>query len=494
MKSKVIRGKGFKGCVSYVFDTKNKHNEKPDLIGSNMSSKSHGDFIKEFVAVRECRTDIERPVWHTSLSLPKGETLTEKEWRAVAESYLTKMGFDIDNHQYLIVRHKNTDQDHIHIVANRIGLDGSVWHGKREAFKSIEACQEVEKEFLLSRTQGLRGSRKDVSMPSQNEIEQALRTGEKPARVVLQNALQAALCDKPDLQSFITRLQAVGIEPRFNVADTGNVAGVSFSVKDVAFKGSALGKKFSWNTIKGVVKYDKDRDNELVKSFSSRNNDEPDNIGRSSVKPDFSNDRAIIRDNDDTVGVGQYRVESDSGDLNEGKQVFRNDNTHVDFSPKHPRPTNQKIGRAKLKTTQILNRVKKQHNKKPTSSYSKGRFTSWDNQYAGGSIGRILYYTKRATTANYKFRLKSSSYINSRTVEVEKIKSNLGVNKPQADCETEMDFIDEVNNVKFHLKGECKSKFRLRLKEKINESKNLKKTDNSTCEERFINAKRFKPK
>lgn len=173
MKSKVIRGKGFKGCVSYVFDTKKKHNEKPDLIGSNMSSKSHGDFIKEFVAVRECRTDIERPVWHTSLSLPKGETLTYKEWRAVAESYLTKMGFDIDNHQYLIVRHKNTDQDHIHIVANRIGLDGSVWHGQREALKSIEACQEVEKEFLLRRTQGLRGSRKDVSMPSQNEIELA---------------------------------------------------------------------------------------------------------------------------------------------------------------------------------------------------------------------------------------------------------------------------------------------------------------------------------
>jgi len=377
------------------------------------------------------------------------------------------------SHRYR-VRHKNTDQDHIHIVANRIGLDGSVWHGQREAFKSIEACQEVEKEFLLSRTQGLRGSRKDVSMPSQNEIEQAIRTGEKPARVVLQNALQAALCDKPDLQSFITRLQAVGIEPRFNVASTGNVAGVSFSVKDVAFKGSTLGKKFSWNTIKGVVKYDKDRDNELVKSFSSRNNDEPDNIGRSSVKPDFSNDRAIIRDNDDTVGVGQYR--------------------DFDFSPKHPRPTNKKIGRAKLKTTQILNRVKKQHNKKPTSPYSKGRFTSWDNQYVGGSIGRILYYTKRATTANYKFRLKSSSYINSRTVEIEKIKSNLGVKKPQADCETEMDFIDEENNVKFHSKGECKSKFRLRLKEKINESKNLIKTDNSTCEERFINAKRFKPK
>jgi hypothetical protein len=40
---------------------------------------------------------------------------------------------------------------------------------------------------------------------------------------------------KPDLETFVERLQAVGIEPRFNVASTGNVAGVSFSVGDVAF-------------------------------------------------------------------------------------------------------------------------------------------------------------------------------------------------------------------------------------------------------------------
>jgi hypothetical protein len=32
------------------------------------------------------------------------------------------MNIDIEKHQYICVRHKDTDQDHIHIVANRIGL------------------------------------------------------------------------------------------------------------------------------------------------------------------------------------------------------------------------------------------------------------------------------------------------------------------------------------------------------------------------------------
>ncbi|KAB2367690.1 relaxase, partial [Escherichia coli] len=124
------------------------------------------------------------------------------------------------------------------------------WHGQHSAFNTIAACERLEIKHGLTITKGLKGQKSDVSAPTKNEIEQALRTGEKPARIVLQNALQAALVGKPDLSTFVERLQAVGIEPRFNVASTGNVAGCSFSVGDVAFKGSQLGKKYSWNTIK----------------------------------------------------------------------------------------------------------------------------------------------------------------------------------------------------------------------------------------------------
>lgn len=156
------------------------------------------------------------------------------------------MSIDIEKHQYICVRHKDTDQDHIHIVANRIGLDGSVWHGQHSAFNTIAACERLEIKHSLTITKSLQGQKSDVSAPTKNEIEQALRTGEKPARLVLQNALQAALVGKPDLSTFLERLQAVGIETAFNVASTGNVAGVSFGIKNneknIFFKGSSLGK------------------------------------------------------------------------------------------------------------------------------------------------------------------------------------------------------------------------------------------------------------
>ncbi|HBZ8015052.1 TPA: relaxase/mobilization nuclease domain-containing protein, partial [Klebsiella pneumoniae] len=171
------------------------------------------------------------------------EKLTDEKWEEIAKDYLKEMNIDIDKHQYICVRHNDTDKEHIHIVANRVGLDGSVWLGQHSAFNTISACERLEIKHGLTITDGLKGQKSDVSAPTKAEIEMALRTGEKPARIVLQNALQTAMAGKPDLGTFVERLQAVGIEPRFNVASTGNVAGCSFSVGDVAFKGSSLGKK-----------------------------------------------------------------------------------------------------------------------------------------------------------------------------------------------------------------------------------------------------------
>ncbi|HBZ3275364.1 TPA: relaxase, partial [Klebsiella pneumoniae] len=297
MKGSVAKtGKSFKNRVDYIL--KDDH----DFICSNMASDYNNvsDLTDEFKAVSSFRQDIKKPVFHAFLSLPKNEHLTDEQWQEIAKDYLKEMNINIEKHQYICVRHNDTDQDHIHIVANRVGLDGSVWLGQHSAFNTIAACERLEIKHNLTITQGLKGQKSDVSAPTKNEIEMALRTGEKPARLVLQASLQAAMTGKPDLETFVERLQAVGIEPRFNVASsTGNVAGVSFSVGDVAFKGSQLGKKYSWNTIKGKVKYDKNRDDELIRRFAARKTDDENSIGRSPIEPNINDGRTIIRNDDD---------------------------------------------------------------------------------------------------------------------------------------------------------------------------------------------------
>ncbi|EFT3411764.1 relaxase/mobilization nuclease domain-containing protein, partial [Salmonella enterica] len=387
MKGNVAKtGRSFKNRVDYIL--KDDHS----FICSNMSADKNNvsDLTDEFKAVSSFRQDIKKPVFHAFLSLPKNEHLTDQQWEEIAKDYLKEMNIDIEKHQYICVRHNDTDKEHIHIVANRIGLDGSVWHGQHSAFNTIAACERLEVKHGLTITQGLKGQKSDVSAPTKAEIEMALRTGEKPARLVLQASLQAAMTGKPDLETFVERLQAVGIEPRFNVASTGNVAGCSFSVGDVAFKGSQLGKKFSWNTIKSKVKYDKNRDDELIRRFAARKTDDENSIGRSPAEPDFNDDRTIIRIDDDTFGVSQHSIKSDTTDTNQSEQLIRSNNNRFKLSEKYNRPASNKVRRTTQKAAQILNRVKKQYNKEPIKTYNKSSFNSRSSKLSSGSISRIL--------------------------------------------------------------------------------------------------------
>lgn len=492
MKGNVAKtGRSFKNRVDYIL--KDEHS----FICSNMSADKNNvsDLTDEFKTVSSFRQDIKRPVFHAFLSLPKDEKLTDEKWQEIAKDYLKEMNIDIEKHQYICVRHKDTDKDHIHIVANRIGLDGSVWHGQHSAFNTIAACERLEVKHSLTITKGLQGQKSDVSAPTKNEIEQALRTGEKPARIVLQNALQAAMTGKPDLETFVERLQAVGIEPRFNVASTGNVAGVSFSVNDIAFKGSQLGKKFSWNTIKTKVKYDKNRDDELVRRFAARKTDDENNIRRSHTEPDFNDSRTVDGIDDDIIRISQHSTKTDATDINKGEQLIRSNNNRFKLSEKYNRSTSPKVRRTTQKTAQVLNRVKKQYNKEPIRPYNQGGFNSWSSKFSSGSISRILDHAETATTATNQFRLKGRGKINSRATKIEEIRNRLGIKKPVIQPKNKEKVIKEEIKKKPLGLSMDENRFKSKLKEALkketpkNETTPLQQED-----DQYLKPRGFKPR
>ncbi|HAO0315346.1 TPA: relaxase/mobilization nuclease domain-containing protein, partial [Escherichia coli] len=442
------------------------------------------------------RQDIKKPVFHAFLSLPKNEHLTDEQWQEIAKDYLKEMNIDIDKHQYICVRHKDTDQDHIHIVANRIGLDGSVWHGQHSAFNTIAACERLEIKHGLTITKGLQGQKSDVSAPTKAEIEQALRTGEKPARIVLQNALQAAMVGKPDLETFIDRLQAVGIDPAFNVASTGNVAGVSFGIKNneknIYFKGSQLGKKYSWNTIEGKVKYDKNRDDELVRRFSARKTDDENSIRRSFVEPNINDDRTIIRNDDDIIGVSQHSIKSDTTDINKSEQLIRGNNNRFKLSEKYNRSTSPKVRRTTQKAAQVLNRVKKQYNKEPIKTYNQGGFNSRSSKLSSGSISRILDHAETANAATNKFRLKSGSRFNSRAAKIEEIREKLNIKKPVIQPKNkEKIVIEEIKKKPVGLSMD-ENRFKSKLKENLKKEQTKKETTPQQEDDQHLKPRGFK--
>ena len=494
MKGSVAKtGKSFKNRVDYIL--KYDHS----FICSNMASDYNNvsDLTDEFKTVSSFRQDIKKPVFHAFLSLPKNEHLTDQQWEEIAKDYLKEMNIDIEKHQYICVRHNDTDKEHIHIVANRVGLDGSVWLGQHSAFNTIAACERLEVKHGLTITQSLKGQKSDVSAPTKNEIEQALRTGEKPARIVLQNALQAAMVGKPDLQTFIDRVQAVGIEPRFNVASTGNVAGVSFSVGDVAFKGSQLGKKYSWNTIKNKVIYDKNRDDELVRSFSARKDDEPNSIRRSLAEPNINDSGAVDRIDDDIIRISQHSIKSDTTDTYESKQLVRSNNHSFKLSEKYNRPASHKVRRTTQKAAQILNRVKKQYNKEPIKTYNKNGLNSWRDKSDSSSISRILDHAETANAATNNFRLKGRGNINSRATKIEEIRERLGIKKPIIQPKNKEKIVKEEIKKKPLGWSMNENRFKSKLKEALKKEKPKNETTPTQLQQeddQHLKPRGFKPR
>ncbi|EPA1785151.1 relaxase, partial [Escherichia coli] len=90
---KIKRGKSFTGVVRYVLQPGAHHKSDPVVIGGNMLSGSALELISEFNGTKQLRPDVQKPVWHNSLRLPDGESLTAEQWSSIADDYMERMGF-----------------------------------------------------------------------------------------------------------------------------------------------------------------------------------------------------------------------------------------------------------------------------------------------------------------------------------------------------------------------------------------------------------------
>ncbi|WP_423131767.1 relaxase/mobilization nuclease domain-containing protein, partial [Klebsiella grimontii] len=90
---KIKRGKQFAGVVLYSLKSGSHHKITPYIIGGNMAGSSVAALISEFESSKQLRPDVAKPVWHNSLRLPRGETLSARQWAAFADDYMTRMGF-----------------------------------------------------------------------------------------------------------------------------------------------------------------------------------------------------------------------------------------------------------------------------------------------------------------------------------------------------------------------------------------------------------------
>lgn len=152
----------------------------------------------------------------------------------------------LDNHQWVAVTHKDTDNTHIHIIANRISLYGEVYD---TTFVSNRAARVTEE---ISREKGLTIA-KEVKAESKHQKVKACPIREQTKQQVQQ--ICYALFDKykgtgvTGHSMFLYELNKKGIIIERMKNKQGNVYGLKFSYAGQSFKASEIGREFGYRSL-----------------------------------------------------------------------------------------------------------------------------------------------------------------------------------------------------------------------------------------------------
>lgn len=191
MIGKQIKGTGFRGCLNYVLGKKDAY-----LIGGTMCGQTPEELAAEFAIARQLRPHLKVAVFHATLSVTSIEKLEDSEendqrWLAIAANYMKAMEFD--NNQYAVVKHSDTEHDHIHIVASRICLDGGVVDDSWDYYKSQETIRQLEQDYNLEIVAP--SWEKDKRAPTTGEHRHLQSKGNKSVRVQLQDLIDEVTQD-----------------------------------------------------------------------------------------------------------------------------------------------------------------------------------------------------------------------------------------------------------------------------------------------------------
>ncbi len=235
MIGKVVIGKSFAGCVRYVMEKKGAQ----VLDDFGVRSKDATLVIKDFNVIRRKKPSIKNAVMHTSISFAHQDIVNNDLMMHIGRDYVEKM--DMQEHQYLIVRHQDTRHEHMHIISNRIGFNGEVASDRWCKNRAAHACDELEEKYGLTIAR-YQQNKKDVRLdkvPVMKRVKEEIRGA-------VQEGLDRGV---DDLDEFIEGLSVKKIEVKIKKQSTGRINGISFEKDGLAFKGSAISKEFSYGRL-----------------------------------------------------------------------------------------------------------------------------------------------------------------------------------------------------------------------------------------------------
>lgn len=168
--------------------------------------------------------------------------VSELMW--IAHLFAKRMG--LDNHQWVAVTHKDTDNRHIHIIANRISLYGEVYDTTFVSNKAAKVAEEISREKGLTIAKEVKAERQYQKAKTNPTREQTKQQVQKICYALLEKYKGTGITGH---SMFLYELNKKVIIIEHMKNKQGNVYGLKFSYYGQTFKASEIGREFGYRSL-----------------------------------------------------------------------------------------------------------------------------------------------------------------------------------------------------------------------------------------------------
>ncbi len=218
--------------------------------------------------------------------------LPVSEFMRIAHLFAKRMG--LDNHQWVAVTHKDTDNRHIHIIANRTSLYGEVYDTTFVSNRAAKVAEEISREKGLTIAKEVKVERKQQKTKASPMREQIKKEIQQICYTLLDKYKGSGISGH---SMFLYNLSKSGVTIERMKNKRGKVYGLKFSYGEHAFKASEIGREFGYHSLQKnfeATNKEESRKPHLTVQESTEKNKQPD-TSYQLVPPSRSN---VSRDND----------------------------------------------------------------------------------------------------------------------------------------------------------------------------------------------------
>ena len=170
--------------------------------------------------------------------------LPVSELMRIAHLFAKRMG--LDNHQWVAVTHKDTDNRHIHIIANRISLYGEVYDTTFVSNRAARVAEEISREKGLTIAKEVKAERKHQKTKANPTREQTKQQVQQICYALLDKYKGTGIMGH---SMFLYELHKNGISIERMKNKQGKVYGLKFSCGGLSFKASEIGREFGYRSL-----------------------------------------------------------------------------------------------------------------------------------------------------------------------------------------------------------------------------------------------------